>query len=84
MPTVAGPFDLVAANLVASVLIAIAPELAGELLPGGRLLASGIFVDREGDVRLALVAAGFSIIRRDAEGDWVALDAERSTSGGPA
>ncbi len=83
VPTVAGPFDLVAANLVASVLIAIAPELAGELLPGGRLLASGIFVDREGDVRSALVAAGFSIIRRDAEGDWVALDVERSTSGGP-
>ena len=84
VPTDAGPFDLVAANLVASVLIAIAPSLQGELRPGGRLLASGIFVDREGDVRSALAAAGLSIVRREAEGEWVAIDMERPSSGGPA
>lgn len=84
VPTGAGPFDLVAANLVASVLVAIAPGLHDELRPGGRLLASGIFVDREDDVRSALVAAGLAIVRRDAEGDWVALDVERPPSGGRA
>lgn len=84
VPTGAGSFDLVAANLVASVLVAIAPGLHDELRPGGRLLASGIFVDREDDVRSALVAAGLGIVRRDAEGDWVALDVERPPSGGPA
>jgi ribosomal protein L11 methyltransferase len=84
IPTGAGPFDLVAANLVASVLVAIAPGLHDELRPGGRLLASGIFVDREDDVRSALVAAGLAIVRRDAEGDWVALDVERPPSGGRA
>ncbi len=77
VPTRAGPFDLVAANLIASVLVALAPGLHAELRPGGRLLASGIFVDREGDVRSALAAAGLAILRREAEGDWVALDAER-------
>ncbi len=77
LPTGAGPFDLVAANLVASVLIAIAPQLRDELRPGGRLLASGIFVDREHDVRAALVGAGLAIVRRDVEGDWVALDVGR-------
>jgi ribosomal protein L11 methyltransferase len=82
VPTAAGPFDLVAANLVASVLVALAPALRDELRPGGRLLASGIFVDREADVRSALVAAGLVIVRRDAEGDWVALDVERPLSGG--
>ena len=82
VPTAAGPFDLVAANLVASVLVAIAPALRAELRPGGRLLASGIFIDREADVRSALIAAGLAIVRRDAEGDWVALDVERPTSGG--
>jgi ribosomal protein L11 methyltransferase len=82
VPTGGGPFDLVAANLVASVLVAIAPGLHDELRPGGRLLASGIFVDREDDVRSALVAAGLAIVRRDAEGDWVALDVERPPSGG--
>lgn len=84
VPTGAGPFDLVAANLVASVLVAIGPGLHDELRPGGRLLASGIFVDREDDVRSALVAAGLAIVRRDAEGDWVALDVERPPSGGRA
>ncbi len=84
VPTAVGPFDLVAANLVASVLVAIAPALRDELRPGGRLLASGIFIDREDDVRSALVAAGLAIVRRDAEGEWVALDVERLISGGLA
>jgi ribosomal protein L11 methyltransferase len=77
VPSGAGPFDLVAANLIASVLISLASGLRDELRPGGRLLASGIFVDREGDVRSAFVAAGLVIVHRAAEGDWVALDVER-------
>ena len=43
LPSGAGPFDLVAANLIASVLVGLAGDLAAELRPGGRLLASGIF-----------------------------------------
>ena len=77
VPSGAGPFDLVAANLIASVLVTLAPQLRDELRPGGRLLASGIFVDREGDVRSAFVVAGLAIVHREAEGDWVALDVER-------
>ena len=77
VPTGAGPFELVVANLIASVLVALAPELRDELRPGGRLLASGIFVDRERDVRAACAAAGFAIVHREVEGDWVALDLER-------
>ena len=77
VPSGAGPFDLVAANLIASVLISLASGLRDELRPGGRLLASGIFVDREGGVRSAFVAAGLVIVHREAEGDWVALDVER-------
>lgn len=88
VPSGAGPFDLVAANLIASVLIDLAQGLRDEIRPGGRLLASGIFAGREGDVRSAFAAAGLAIVRRDVEGDWVALDAERTaanaaSSGGP-
>jgi ribosomal protein L11 methyltransferase len=82
LPSGAGPFDLVAANLIASVLVALAADLAAELRPGGRLLASGIFVDREAAVRVAFEAAGLHVLRRDAEGDWVALDAERPAASG--
>jgi ribosomal protein L11 methyltransferase len=77
LPSGDGPFDLVAANLIASVLIAIATQLAAELRPGGRMLASGIYVDRAEAVAVAFEAAGLRIVRRDDEGDWVALDVER-------
>ncbi len=77
LPSGAGPFDLVTANLIASVLVALAADLAAELRPGGRLLASGIFVDRETAVQTAFEDAGLRVLRRDAEGDWVALEACR-------
>ena len=73
----AAAFDVVLANLIASVLVALAPQLHDELRPGGWLLASGIFVDREGDVRNAFEAAGLRVATRTAEGDWVALEAAR-------
>jgi ribosomal protein L11 methyltransferase len=84
LPDPGGPYDLVLANLVASLLVELAADLAASLRPGtgrrgsgGRLLASGIFVDREPEVRRALAAAGLRVVRRDRETDWVALDAER-------
>ena len=75
IPSGEGPFDTVLANLVAGVLMEIAPDLAGELVPGGTLIGSGIFIDREPGTRGALEAAGFEIIGRWHESDWVALEA---------
>ena len=74
MPTGEPPFDVIAANLIAGVLVQIAAQLAAELAAGGRLVASGIFVDREGEVRHAFEAAGLAVTERTAEGDWVALE----------
>jgi ribosomal protein L11 methyltransferase len=97
LPVEGGPFDLVLANLVASLLVALASELAAALRlagrdgaeglrspggarvqRGGRLLASGIFIDREPEVVAAFEAAGLRIVGRAQETDWVALDAERA------
>jgi ribosomal protein L11 methyltransferase len=78
VPTAAGPFDVVLANLIASLLVRLADGLAAELRSGGRILASGIFVDREGEVRQAFGAAGLSVVGEAREGEWVALDAVRS------
>ena len=77
VPTGAGPFDLVVANLIASLLVALACDLRDELVPGGRLLASGIFIDREPDVRRAFESAGLAVVRAEREGEWVALEATR-------
>lgn len=84
LPVPEGPFDLVMANLIASLLVHLAADLAAAMRPGngragsgGRLLASGIFIDREPEVRRAFLAAGLRIVGREQETDWVALDVER-------
>ena len=77
VPTGEPPFDVVLANLIASLLVELAPALRDEMASGGRILASGIFRDREGDVRAAFEAAGLRVGRRWAEDDWVALEAIR-------
>ena len=77
VPSGEAPLDVVLANLIAGVLVPLAPTLHDELRPGGTLLASGIFVDREGEVRGAFEAAGLVIDARTAEGDWVALRVHR-------
>lgn len=84
LPTGGGPWDLVLANLIASLLVALTDDLAAALKPGGRMLASGIFIDREAEVRAAFQAAGLHILERTGEGDWVALDVERPPSVGAA
>jgi ribosomal protein L11 methyltransferase len=78
LPSGDGPFAVVLANLIASLLVELARALRDELAPGGKILASGIFVDREADVRGAFEAVGLSVTGRRAEGDWVALEATRS------
>jgi ribosomal protein L11 methyltransferase len=77
LPSGAGPFELVLANLIASLLVQLAPLLAGELSTGGRLLASGIFRDREAAVVEAFNASGLKCVARWQEVDWVALEAVR-------
>jgi ribosomal protein L11 methyltransferase len=77
LPSGQPAYDLVLANLIASLLIALAAPLRDELRAGGRLLASGIFVDREADVRAAFAAVGLAVVDRMAEGDWIALEVVR-------
>lgn len=66
-------FRLVVANLVAAVLIELAPRLASHTSPGGTLIASGIVEDRSDEVEAALARAGFEVIDWITEGDWVTV-----------
>jgi ribosomal protein L11 methyltransferase len=70
-------FDLVLANLIATLLVDLAPGLAACVVDGGRLVASGIFRDRESDVSRACASAGLRVVGRRSETDWVALEAVR-------
>ena len=78
-PSGEGPFDIVLANLIASLLIRLADGLVGDVRPGGTLLASGIFENREADVVAAFQVRGLRLARRWAEGDWLALELARSS-----
>jgi ribosomal protein L11 methyltransferase len=77
LPSGEPDFDVVLANLIAGVLVPLAGPLRDELRPGGILLASGIFHDRETAVVDAFEAAGLTVTDRTTEGDWVALEARR-------
>ncbi len=77
VPTGERPFDVVVANLIAGVLVPHARGLYAELRKGGWLVASGIFVDREAEVRTAFEAAGFEPTDRSVDGDWIALTCRR-------
>jgi ribosomal protein L11 methyltransferase len=74
----AATYDVVLANLIASVLIDLAEPLAAAVRPGGVVIASGIFVDREEAVREAFEAAGLHVVGAKRETDWVALEAHRA------
>lgn len=72
-----GQFDLIAANIIARIIADLAPEFVRHLRPGGRLIASGIIVDRRAEVEQALTRAGLIVVSQSEAGDWVCLQAER-------
>jgi ribosomal protein L11 methyltransferase len=76
-PSGEGPFDVVLANLIASLLVRLADGLVEDLRPGGTLLASGIFANREPEVVEAFEARGLTVAARHVEGEWVALEVTR-------
>lgn len=74
LPEVAAePYPLVLANLVAAVLVDLAPALAAHLAAGGVLLASGIIEPRAVEVEVAMRAAGLEVAQRRVDGEWVSL-----------
>jgi ribosomal protein L11 methyltransferase len=70
-------YPLVLANLVAAVLVELAPRLAAHLAPGGTLLASGIIEGRAAEVLAAFEAAGLAVEERLDDGEWVSLRVTR-------
>ena len=70
---IGGGYDLVLANIVADVIIALAPRVRGLLSPGGTFLCSGIIEGRADEVAAALNAAGLEIRTRREDNGWYAF-----------
>lgn len=75
---VGGRFPLVVANIMAHVLIDLAPQIADKVAPGGRLLLSGILDFQPDDVERAFVEAGMTPVERLTQGEWVLLHLEKA------
>jgi ribosomal protein L11 methyltransferase len=63
-------YDIVLANIVADVIMALAPHVPSFLKPGGVFICSGILDRRYEDVRAALERAGLRILSTDTQDDW--------------
>ncbi len=70
-------YDLVLVNIVADVIIALAPVLPKFLTPSSTLICSGILDTRLLDVTKALTAAGLSVEQTYAKEDWRCVTAQR-------
>ena len=72
-----GSYDIVVANIVADVIIALAPLVPSMLRPGGTFLCSGIIDDRAEEVRAALESAGWTVLETQSADGWFAYTCRR-------
>ncbi len=78
-----GVFDLVVANITADVLMALAPDIAARVAPGGRLALGGISAAQTSTVAAAYRPHGIELANSIRLDDWVSL-AGRRIANGPA
>lgn len=71
-------YDIVFANILAEVVIELAPALAASLRTGGVAIASGILDYKADGVVDALHRAGLALVEKNQEEDWVTLIGRRS------
>lgn len=70
-------FELVSANILAEVIVDLAPGLPAVMKPGGRVICSGIIQSKRAEVAAGLEAAGLEILETLTQEEWVAMVARR-------
>ena len=73
-----GSYDVVLVNIVADVIIGLAPVLPNFLQDNTTLICSGILDTRLADVVSALEQAGLQVTKTKAKEDWRCVSAKRS------
>ncbi|MGG7645627.1 50S ribosomal protein L11 methyltransferase [Rhodovulum sp. YNF3179] len=74
----AAPFDLVFANILKGPLVALAPDMARAVAPGGAAILSGILNEQADAVAAAYAAEGFAETAREVIGEWTTLTLRRA------
>ena len=70
-------YDVVVANILADIIIPMAPALAKTMKPGAIVITSGIIDFKEQEVADALKAVGLTIIESNAQGEWRNITARK-------
>lgn len=70
-------YEIVVANILAPVIIAMAPVIPACLKSGGYFITSGIIDCKEAEVRAAIEAAGLEVAEINYQGEWVNITARK-------
>lgn len=70
--------EICVANIISDIIISFAAPLKAHIEPGGLFICSGIVRERTGEVRDALLQAGYEIIKTEHRGEWTAFLSRRN------
>ena len=70
-------YDIVAANILADVLVALTPVIVRQMKPGGIYITSGILDVKEDVVVKAVQEAGLTVVEVTRQGEWVSVTARK-------
>lgn len=70
-------YDIVVANILADVIIPMAPVIPARLKSGGYFITSGIIDFKEQEVKAAIEQAGLSVVEINHQGEWVNITARK-------
>lgn len=73
-----GKYDLVCANIVADIIIRMAPDVGEYMKDNALLLASGIITERAEEVVSALEKEGLRVVQRLDDNGWCALVVQKA------
>lgn len=71
-------YDIVVANILADVLVALTPVIVNQLKNGGIYITSGIIDDKEETVVEAVKKAGLEVLEVTYQGEWVSVTARKN------
>ncbi|MEN6521940.1 MAG: 50S ribosomal protein L11 methyltransferase [Armatimonadota bacterium] len=71
--SVPGQFDLVVANITATIILGMAEDIVNAAKPGGLLITSGLIESRSDEVTGRLRGLGFEMVEKGVDDEWVIL-----------
>ena len=74
----AAPYGLILANILMAPLVALAPDVARLVAPGGHVVLSGLLNEQATEVAAAYAAQNLPETRREVLGDWTTLTLTRA------